>query len=372
MKFPLPAALAAVLCAAAPASAASAPKSAPLFSFAVSGDSRNCGDVVMPAVAKGVSGSDFYWHLGDFRAMFGVDEDIKDVVANKKDYAEFADASGALPLAAYYNFIAWKDFADRQLAPFSVPVYLLPGNHETTYPTVHYPDNLNPQPGVNVKSAADYMSMFGRYRPGETNDQEQPYYAWRHQNVQFVALDNSRGDDFDSAQTAWFDAVMDAADKDAAVKAVVVAMHEALPGSISSGHSMDQARSQANGRHVYQRLLAAQNAGKRVYVLASHSHFVMNGVFNNQPEAERLPGWILGTGGAVRYRLPSKAALADAPTMTDVYGFAIATVDASGSVDFQYHQLSKDDLKSAAGDRYSDKLIDFCFDQNKDMKQPKD
>ena len=37
--------------------------------FAVSGDSRNCGDVVMPGIAAGViqSGAIFYWHLGDLR-----------------------------------------------------------------------------------------------------------------------------------------------------------------------------------------------------------------------------------------------------------------------------------------------------------------
>src|SRR5438128_2016546 len=32
--------------------------------FAVSGDSRNCGDIVMPAIAREVNGnqSQFYWH----------------------------------------------------------------------------------------------------------------------------------------------------------------------------------------------------------------------------------------------------------------------------------------------------------------------
>jgi hypothetical protein len=40
------------------------------WKFAVSGDSRNCGDIVMPAIAAGVlkSGAEFYWHLGDFRS----------------------------------------------------------------------------------------------------------------------------------------------------------------------------------------------------------------------------------------------------------------------------------------------------------------
>ena len=46
--------------------------------FAVSGDSRNCGDIVMPAIASGVvhDGAAFYWHLGDFRAIYKFDEDM--------------------------------------------------------------------------------------------------------------------------------------------------------------------------------------------------------------------------------------------------------------------------------------------------------
>jgi hypothetical protein len=48
------------------------------WKFAVSGDSRNCGNIVMPAIAHGVlqSGATFYWHLGDFRAIYTFDEDL--------------------------------------------------------------------------------------------------------------------------------------------------------------------------------------------------------------------------------------------------------------------------------------------------------
>src|ERR1700722_7439160 len=50
-----------------------------LWSFAVSGDSRNCGDVVMPAIAAGVmhSGPSFYWLLGDLRAIPPLHEDMR-------------------------------------------------------------------------------------------------------------------------------------------------------------------------------------------------------------------------------------------------------------------------------------------------------
>src|ERR1035441_4388549 len=57
--------------------AAQSPAESP-WKFAVWGDSRNCGDIVMPAIASGVlaSRSDFYWHLGDFRAIYTFDEDM--------------------------------------------------------------------------------------------------------------------------------------------------------------------------------------------------------------------------------------------------------------------------------------------------------
>lgn len=49
------------------------------WTFAVSGDSRNCGDFVMPAIAaKAKAESDaFYWHLGDFRWISSTDQDME-------------------------------------------------------------------------------------------------------------------------------------------------------------------------------------------------------------------------------------------------------------------------------------------------------
>src|SRR6516164_3373136 len=54
------------------------PQANSTWKFAVSGDSRNCGNIVMPAIASGVlaSRSEFYWHLGDFRAIYTFDEDM--------------------------------------------------------------------------------------------------------------------------------------------------------------------------------------------------------------------------------------------------------------------------------------------------------
>src|SRR5215471_5565175 len=76
--------------------------------FAVSGDSRNCGDMVMPAIAAGVHADKarFYWHLGDFRVMTGADQDI---LAQKT-----ADGRPRKPAVTEYVNIAWPDFIEHQ------------------------------------------------------------------------------------------------------------------------------------------------------------------------------------------------------------------------------------------------------------------
>src|SRR3954469_24700141 len=89
--------------------------------FAVSGDSRNCGDVVMPLIAADATknGAQFYWHLGDLRAMYDFDQDTVDRPNQPK-----------LTIADYEN-MAWQDFIDNQIAPWgTTPFFLGIGNHE--------------------------------------------------------------------------------------------------------------------------------------------------------------------------------------------------------------------------------------------------
>ena len=87
-------------------------------------------------------------------------------------------------------------------------------------------------------------------------------------------------------------------------------MHEALPDSLAPAHSMDiELIEKTTGRLVYSQLLELR-ASKPVYVLASHSHFVMEGIFDTPYWREHggvLPGWIVGSAGAVRYPLPPGA-----------------------------------------------------------------
>ena len=102
---------------------------APAWQFAVSGDSRNCGGVVMPAIAASVlkSGAKFYWHLGDFRAIYDFDEDMAPP-------ASLHLPSPHLNIVSYLKN-AWPDFIDRQLRPFNpLEIFLGIGNHETIFP----------------------------------------------------------------------------------------------------------------------------------------------------------------------------------------------------------------------------------------------
>src|SRR5271170_1811558 len=85
--------------------------------FLASGDSRNCGNVVMPGIAETARKKQaaFYWHLGDLRAIYTFDEDIQ----HQPEHI-------AKPLSiAEYESIAWPDFIESQIGPFgSTPFFV--------------------------------------------------------------------------------------------------------------------------------------------------------------------------------------------------------------------------------------------------------
>jgi len=327
------------------------------WKFAVSGDSRNCGDIVMPAIASGVqaSQSEFYWHLGDFRAIYAFDEDMVPP-------AKLGLPTKHLNINDYENG-AWPDFIAHQLAPFgALPVMLTPGNHETIPPSTreHYllqfADWLN-TPGLRAQRLLD----------DPQDHQLRGYYHWVSRNIDFIALDNSSADQFDAAQLKWFHSVVDRDEKSASVQTLVVGMHAALPGSFGNSHSMgDWAQGVKSGREVYEALWHAQSAAhKKVYILASHSHFFMEDVFHTDAwKGKVLPGWIVGTAGAVRYRLPAGAAPGP-KAMTDVYGYLLGAVSADGSIAFSFQQLQLADLLKTSKGKYADSLVRWCVDENK-------
>jgi len=315
------------------------------WKFAVSGDSRNCGDIVMPAIAAGVlhDGAGLYWHLGDFRAIYTFDEDL------------------VKPLNIItYETTAWPDFIAHQLTPFgNLPVYLTPGNHETIPPATRE---------AYLLQFSDWLSTpeLRRQRLADdpTDHALHTYYHWVSHNIDFIALDNASHDEFDKAQLDWFHAVLERDEASDAIRAIVVGTHAALPGSFGGDHSMDDwALGKTSGRDVYEALWHAQNsAHKHVYVLASHSHFYMPDVYRTAAWKDKVvPGWIVGTAGAVRYRLPKDAPIG---SMTDVYGYLLGTASPDGAIDFAFQKVTIDDLKRVSPDR-PEALVRWCVEQNK-------
>ena len=246
----------------------------------------------MPAIAAGTHQNQglFYWHLGDFRYISDFDEDYK-------------QQSPTPPTIIDYEANAWNDFIQNQLVPFAdTPVYLGIGNHELFPP----------------KTRADYLIQFAdwldtpelqqrRLRDNPKDHRLHIYYHWQRGGIDFINLDNASADQFDSDQMTWFEKVLAADAKDPAILTVVVGMHQALPDSIAVNHSMTGTpQPEASGRRAYLDLLKLQAAKKNVYVLASHSHYFMDGIFNTdywRRNGGVLPGWIIGTAGAFRYVL---------------------------------------------------------------------
>jgi len=326
------------------------------WTFAVSGDSRNCGDVVMPVIAAKVHAdkADFYWHLGDFRALYDFDQDM------------LAARHGKLTISDY-QAQAWQDFIDQQLAPFGdTPVFLVLGNHELIGKTrpelfTQFADWLD-SPTVRAQRLADNPS----------DHAVKGYYHWREHNVDFITVDNASPDEFDAAQVKWFEATLKKAEQDPAIRTVVVGMHDALPDSLTAGHSMNESPiSTKTGRQVYDDLLQFRNrSGKEVQVLASHSHFVLEQPYATscrKPE-DVLSGWIVGTGGAVRYRLP--AVNSNTLARTDVYGYLLANVSPEGHITFNFHEIPEADVLPSAVTRYGNELIHSCFAENKNAYAP--
>lgn len=329
--------------------------------FATSGDSRNCGDVVMPAIAADALKHNvaFYWHLGDLRAIYGPDE----------DFVQERSREGKSTDLAEYEKDAWDDFIANQIKPWGeTPFFLGIGNHETTPP----------------KNRAAFIEQFHEYldRP-ELREQRlkddpkasQPktYFHWMRDGIDFIYLDNATGSDFEPAQMQWIKGVLDRDRKDDAIHTIVVGMHEALPQSISANHSMNESpMGIETGTRVYHMLLSMQNdAHKIVYVLASHSHYFMENIYNTQYWTENggvLPGWIVGTAGAQRYPLPPDAHNAKA-AKTNVYGYLLATVNpegkALGTMEFKFEELKEDSIPQDVVQRFTKVFVHQCFVGNR-------
>lgn len=316
----------------------------------------------MPGIAAGVRADHarFYWHLGDYRATYDFDQDMLAAPEYRSNHLAIAD----------YERIEWQDFIEQQLAAFGdTPVYLAIGNHELAPP----------------KTRADFLEQFAdwfdsdtvrkqRLRDNPKDHTLRTYYHWHEGEVDFISMDNASPEMFDDGQLAWFESVLARDETDGTIQTVVVGMHDALPDSVSAGHSMDEsAQMERSGRHAYQDLLAFRKKTKKfVYVLASHSHFLMEDPYNDMchPTPDTvLPGWIVGTAGAVRYRLPTNLAGAK-QAKTDVYGYVLGTVQPSGEIRFMFKEVTREKIPSNTVERYGSKQVEACFVGNKSPFTP--
>lgn len=336
-----------------PNQAANAP-----WTFAVSGDSRNCGDFVMPAIAARVKAENdaFYWHLGDFRWTSQPDQDLLAMLPPGTNLSRDE-----------YHAREWDDFLTHQVAAFgSTPIFLGRGNHEAVPPMTRDGYNARFSALLDRPEIAEQ-----RRKDGADAAPIGPWYHWVHNGVDFITLDNSTKDEFSDAQLHWLRAVLD---RDLApnsgITSIVAGMHEALPHSTGAEHAMDDwERGERTGELVYTWMYDAQAAGKHVYLFASHSHYYSPNIFNTpywrQHTKQVVPGIIIGTAGAHRYALP-KTAAPGAKTM--IYGLVQGTVHPDGSIDFALEQLSEQDLLTARWPNAPQAAIHECYEHNGDER----
>jgi hypothetical protein len=94
----------------------------------------------------------------------------------------------------------------------------------------------------------------------------------------------------------------------------------------------------------------------------------MDGIFNTEyvrSHGGALPGWIVGTAGAVRYPLPPNSGDA-AAAVTNVYGYLLATVDAEdGPIRFEFKQLQEQDIPAEVVGKYTASFVHECFAGNR-------
>jgi hypothetical protein len=326
--------------------------------------------MVMPAIAAGAHAEHaaFYWHLGDLRAIYKMDEDY----ARERRFATYYRP----PSVGDYLLTAWTDFSQHQVRPFGdMPFFLGIGNHELVAPKTRNQfliefEPLLDRPELREQRRKDAALLAALQQPPVPRT----YYHWVERGVDFINLDNASDDAFDVAQLAWFDAVLDADVADKRISTIVVGMHESLPYSKSDGHSMCMSMSgRTSGLYVYTRLALA-NKSRHVYVLSSHSHFYLADVYDTahwrDPAngAVVLPGWVVGTAGAERYALPAEVT-PGVGAREHVYGYLTGNVARDGTIAFAFHELGEADLQAVRPTDYGAEDVAFCVALNPDPKR---
>jgi hypothetical protein len=93
----------------------------------------------------------------------------------------------------------------------------------------------------------------------------------------------------------------------------------------------------------------------------------MDGTFNTEywrTHGGVLPGWIVGTAGAVRYLLPENWKDARAAE-TNVYGYLLGTVEPDGEIRLDFQKLNETDVPAAVVSRFTPEFAHWCFAENR-------
>lgn len=335
--------------------------------FTVAGDSRDCGGLIMPKIAKSIENSrattpsSFYWHLGDLRYMTSPDCDM--IIPETGDCKKFPPSWGRFPYD-YYLTHAWDDFIQRQIEPFGDSTFFVGiGNHElyanrTRNEFLRTFQKWLTQPIIVNQLISDARKGIYPIDPPKT------YFHFVMNGVDFIYLDNAQTG-FDGPQIVWFSQVLAADVADASIKTIVVGMHEALPNSTSSSHAMDETcDGVCSGQRVYDLLYQATIGGKKnVYVLASHAHNFQQDIFQTpEHNGQVLPGWIIGTAGASQYlndKLITDDKFKDCWKTKICYGYLLVEVRQDGTINPQYQLVTQD--SEPKGDPA---LSTYCFNSN--------
>jgi hypothetical protein len=330
--------------------------------FAVSGDSRDCGDLIVPKIARAIAEdrdhpAAFYWHLGDFRRMYGPDCDVVKRTHPDWDCKKRPEDQLGPEEMNHYLDTAWDDFIERQVRPFApTPVYLGIGNHELGAGRTRTEFERKFQPWLT-------SGPIHNQRVREANDhfystEGTTYYHFVQGGVDFIYLDNASPGSFSADQIQWLEKVLSRDKINAEIKAIVVGMHAALPFSRQRGHAMDAScQGLCSGQQVYDLLYRTQKLGeKRVYVFTSHSHLFVDRLFETpEHEGQVLAGWLVGTAGAEQYRPETE------PVQ---YGYVLVAAHPDGTLDVRFQEVRRDSPPLATG-LGAEPLTAFCFEQNK-------
>jgi hypothetical protein len=332
--------------------------------FAVSGDSRDCGDLIMPKIAQDIIANQdrtpvaFFWHLGDFRRMYDIDCDILTRKYPSYDCRERKPPLGANDMDEYLAG-AWQDFVERQLTPFGqTKVFLGIGNHEL------FAGRTRMEFCRTFQKWLTQEPLHGQRRAdskrGISSTEGDTTYHFVLRGADFIFLDNADEKAFTAEQITWLSGVLAADAENPVVKTIIAGMHEPLPYSTGRLHAMDvSCQGRCSGQQVYDMLFRVQNLSappekqKRVYLVASHLHYFEENIYDTpEHHGQVLPGWAVGTGGA------------EQKSATIRYGYVLVEVHPDGSIGTQFKEVTGDSPPLASGPGATT-LTEFCFSLNK-------